>query len=171
MKKFYTIFLIFAFTTLFADKRTGESPISCAKPDGFVHMNYSSDSVEKNEISNILISLETHLKSGKLEIDITKDSELEMIEISDKKNFQISTDKKSYNINIKVRSNQNGIFYIKLLAKISNDNFLDSKYTSFVIPVDIGDTNAQVKKIRSRRLDTNENLIIFKAVESVSGII
>ncbi len=169
MKKFYTIFLIFAFTTLFADKRIGESPISCAKPDGFVQMNYSSDSVEKDKISNVLISLETHLGSGRLEISISKDSELEIVEISNKKNFQISTEKKSYDINMKVRSNQNGIFYIKLLVKISNDSFINARYTSFVIPVDIGDTNTQVKKIR--RLDIKENLIIFKAVESVSGII
>lgn len=169
MKKFYTIFLIFAFITLFADKRIGESPISCAKPDGFVQMNYSSDSVEKNQISNILISLRTHLKSGKLEVNISKDNQLDIIELSDKKDFKISAEKNSYDINMKVSSNQDGIFYIKLLAKISNDNLSDAKYTSFVIPVDVGDINAKAKKIR--RLDTKENLIIFKAVESVSGII
>ena len=168
MKKFYILFIILSFTNLFANKRIGEAPISCAKPDGFLEMSYSSDSVERDEISNISISFKSHLKDGMLNLTITKDSELEIVDMSDKRDFKIS-DGKNYTINLKVRSKLDGIFYVKLLAKVSNEQIGKSRYSSFVVPVDIGDVTDKSKTIR--RLDIKENLIIFKAKESVSGII
>ncbi|HHB94698.1 MAG TPA: hypothetical protein ENK88_06105 [Campylobacterales bacterium] len=140
------------------------------KPGAPVDINYSSTRVGLNEIADINISLITSLKSGEMEVKIDVDKNLEPIgEVYDNISFSISPNQKEYDINMRVKGSKDGLYYIRLLAKI--DSASGAKMRALAVPVYIGDgqlkkkSNSMVMKAMS-----GENISVSKAEETIEVI-
>ena len=78
-----------------------------------------SKKAKLNEPSDVNISFTTPIKSGEMEVDINFDKNLNVIgEAYDKVTFALSPNQKEYNLNFRVTSSKNGLYYIRLLTKV-----------------------------------------------------
>ena len=137
------------------------------KPGAPIDINYSSTRVGLNEISDVNISLITSVKSGDMEVNIDIDKNLKVEgENYNKITFSLDPNEKEYNINLKLLSSKDGLYYVRLLTKIDNENSL--KMRAFAVPIYVG--NGQLKRKTNqliRKAMSGENLSISKAEETV----
>jgi len=140
------------------------------KPGAPVDINYSSTRVGIDEVSDINISLITSLKSGDMDVKINLDNNLE--QIGDKYSsisFTLSPNQKTYDINLKVKCAKDGLYYIRLLAKVNSGSGVQMR--ALAVPVYVGD--GQLKK-RSKQIImksmSGENISVSKAEETIEII-
>ncbi len=140
------------------------------KPGAPIDITYRSTRVKLNEPSDINISFSTPLKSGEMDVDINIDKDLKVIgEAYNKITYSLSPNQKEYNLNLRVSSSKNGLYYIRLLTKINGVNGIKTR--AFAVPVYIGNGKLQKKshQLVMKALG-GENLSISKAEESVEVI-
>jgi len=137
------------------------------KPGAPIDIIYSSTRVKLNEVSDVNISLVTPVKSGEMEVNIDIDKNLKVEgESYDKVTFSLDPNETEYNINLKVSSSKDGLYYIRLLTKMNSGN--SAKMRAFAVPIYVGDgklkrkTNQLIMKALG-----GENISISKAEESV----
>jgi len=140
------------------------------KPGAPVDVTYSSTRVGINEIADINISLTTSLKSGEMEVKIDVDKNLEQIgEKYSSVSFSLSPNQKTYDINLKVKSSKDGLYYIRLLARI--DSASGAKMRALAVPVYVGDGQLKKKsKQRIMKAMSGENISVSKAEETIEII-
>ncbi len=140
------------------------------KPGAPIDITYRSTRVKLNEPSDINISFSTPLKSGEMDVDINIDKDLKVIgEAYNKITYSLSPNQKEYNLNLRVSSSKNGLYYIRLLTKVNGVNGIKTR--AFAVPVYIGNGKLQKKshQLVMKALG-GENLSISKAEESVEVI-
>jgi hypothetical protein len=140
------------------------------KPGAPVDITYHSTRVALDEIADINISLITTLHSGEMEVKINLDDNLEQIgEAYDSVSFTLSPNQKSYDINLKVKSSKDGLYYVRLLAKV--DTIGGAKMRALAVPVYVGD--GKLKKKSNQKIMkslSGENISISKAEETIEII-
>ncbi len=140
------------------------------KPGAPIDITYRSTRVKLNEPSDINISFSTPLKSGEMDVDINIDKDLKVIgEAYNKITYSLSPNQKEYNLNLRVSSSKNGLYYIRLLTKVNGVNGIKTR--AFAVPIYIGSGKLQKKshQLVMKALG-GENLSISKAEESVEVI-
>ena len=140
------------------------------KPGAPVDLTYKSVKVALNEVADVNISLSTSAKSGEMAVDIDIDKNLKVEgESYDKITFSLNPNTKDYNVNLKVSSNKNGLYYIRLLVKITNNT--GAKMRALAVPVYVG--NGQLQR-RSKQVImkamSGENISVSKAQETIEVI-
>jgi len=150
-----------------AESITGTTIGHYSKPGAPIDMTYhTSDSITKNETTDVNITLTTTVRSGTMNVLLNLDEHLtEKSNIGKELNLELTPNTKEYVINLKVSSSADGLFYIRLLTKIEKGE--GSKMRAFAVPVFVGEIP---KKSHTRTLmkpDTGENISISKAVETI----
>jgi len=140
------------------------------KPGAPVDITYSSTKVGLNEVADINISLTTSVKSGEMEVKIDVDKNLELIgEQYSSIYFNLSPNQKSYDINMRVKSSKDGLYYIRLLTKI--DSISGAKMRALAVPVYIGKAQLKKKnKLTIMKAIGGENISVSKAQETIEII-
>jgi len=140
------------------------------KPGAPVNVTYSSTKVEVDEVADVNISLTTSVKSGDMEVTVDVDKNLEQIgEKYNNISFSLSPNRKNYNINMKVKSSKDGLYYIRLLAKINSVSGV--RMRALAVPVYIGDGQLRKKnKQLILKAMSGENISVSKAQETIEVI-
>jgi hypothetical protein len=148
---------------------SGSTARQYSKPGAPIDMKYTSDKVEVNEVSDVNISLSTTARTGTLSVLISIDSNLSSaIELDNNLSYEIQTNKQTFPIHLKVKSKQEGLYYIRLLTKI--DQGYGIKLRSFAVPIYVGkDAGIKSKEIGSqmKALSSGENISVSKALETI----
>jgi len=140
------------------------------KPGAPVDVTYNSTKVAVNEVADINISLSTSLKSGEMEVKIDVDKNLEQMgEKYSSISFSLSPNQKSYDIHLKVKSSKDGLYYIRLLAKINSAS--GAKMRALAVPVYVGDGKLKKKNKQTiMKAMSGENISVSKAEETIEII-
>ena len=141
-----------------------------SKPGAPIDMTYSSQKVDVNETSDVNITLTTAIKHGDVAISITLDKNLSSTKEFEKNiTYKIEPNQQNHLIQLQVKSEQAGLYYIKLLTKV--DKGYGIKLRSFAVPIYIGQTDKVIKKNMEEKqmkaLSSGENISISKAIETI----
>ena len=135
-------------------------------------MSYTSQRVDINEASDVNITLTTAIRSGTVSVLINPDENLNILNTFDNNlSYKIIPNERDYAINLQVKSEQQGLYYIRLLTKV--DQGYGIKLRSFAVPIYIGETAGIVKKsinASMKALGTGENISISKALETIEVV-
>jgi hypothetical protein len=150
-----------------AEVMTGTTVGKYSKPGAPIDMTYLSDPVEKNKTSDINITLTTTVRSGTMNVLLTLDKKLtEISSIKKEITFDITPEQKKYTINLQVSSEEDGLYYIRLLTKINKG--VGSKLRAFAVPVKIGKGQIKTRGTSVMMKGTNgENISVSKAIETI----
>ena len=146
---------------------TGTTKGHYQKPGAPINMSYKSTKVDRNETSDINITLSTTARKGTMSIMLTFDDNLtEVNGVEHNISFEINPEQKSYPINLQVKSLQDGLYYIRLLTKIDKGSGL--KLRSFAIPVYVGEKpQTKTRGMNLLKANSGENISVSKAVETI----
>ena len=143
-----------------------------SKPGAPIHMNYTSQKVDINEICNVKITLSTSIKKGTISTLINLDEKLSSLtKFNDNVSFEVTPNQQEFVIHLQVKSKEQGLYYIRLLTKV--DKGYGVKLRSFAVPIYIGEEAEITKKsINStmKALGSGENISISKAVETIEVV-
>ena len=150
----------------------GSTLHSYAKPGAPIDMEFNTTKVDINQTADVNISLLTTAQTGTLSVLLTLDDNLTTIEsIDNNLTFKITPDSQKFLINFQVKSEENGLFYIKLLTRVDKGHGL--KLRSFAVPVYVGEKPKKLIKIiplSMKALNNGENISISKAIETIKVI-
>jgi hypothetical protein len=140
------------------------------KPGAPINITYKSTKVALNEVSDINVTLTTALNSGDMIVEIDFDEKLKIEgESYDSMRFALSDSTNEYKLNFKVSSAEDGLYYIRLLAKIENKT--DKRMRAMAVPVYIGDGKLKSKSSRViMKAMGGENISVSKAEETIEVI-
>lgn len=143
-----------------------------AKPGAAIDMKYTSQKVDANEVSDVNITLTSTIQKGTISVEMDLDKELIVLGGFEKTfNFQVTSRNEAFTINLQVKSQHIGLYYIRLLSKV--DEGYGVKTRAFAIPIYVG-KEKDIKKHRSniqmKALSNGENISLSKAVETISII-
>ena len=154
-------------TTPPSNIKTGTTLGHYAKPGAPIDMTYSSKAVEAEEVTDINITLTTNVRFATMNVELSWDKELTKIsKIAEKLTYQVTPEYQTFHINLRAKSTEEGLFYIRLLTKI--DKGTSSQMRSFAVPVYVGENphpknqTSQIQKVMG-----GENISISKAVETI----
>ena len=142
-----------------------------SKPGAPIDMSYKTTKVDANETADVHITLTTTAQSGKVFVSINLDNNLKLMNnIDTNQIFKIVPDSKLFNIDMKVRSEYDGLYYIRLLTKVQTGQH--PKLRSFAVPIMVGEnprpkTRAGVTFLKAKN---GENISVSKAVETIEVI-
>jgi hypothetical protein len=137
------------------------------KPGAPVNITYSSTRVNVNEVSDVNISLTTSAKSGEMIVDLSFDEDLEQVGVEYSSiTFPLSEKQDRYNIHLKVKGKKDGLYYIRLIVKIKDNNGV--KMRALAVPIYVGDGQLRRKTNQTiMKALEGENLSISKAKETI----
>ena len=142
-----------------------------SKPGAPIDMSYKTTKVDANETADVHITLTTTAQSGQVFVSINLDNNLKLMNnIDTNQVFKIVPDSKLFNIDMKVRSESDGLYYIRLLTKVQTGQH--PKLRSFAVPIMVGEnprpkTRAGVTFLKAKN---GENISVSKAVETIEVI-
>ncbi|CAA6807520.1 MAG: Unknown protein [uncultured Sulfurovum sp.] len=140
-----------------------------SKPGAPIDMRYTTQKVDLNETSDVNISLSTTVTKGSVSVLITLDENLKSLKSFDNNlSFEIKPGVQDFLIDLQVKSEKQGLYYIRLLTKVHKE--YGSKLRSFAVPVYIGQESAiKSKSISSsmKALGSGENISVSKAIETI----
>ncbi len=140
------------------------------KPGAPVDLTYTTTKVAVGAVADVNITLTTTLKSGNMNVNLTFDNNLEQVGTDYSSIiFTLSPAQKKYDINLKVKGQKDGLYYIRLLIQIDGDG--GPKMRALAVPVYIGD--GQLKKKTNQLLMKaigGENISVSKAEETIKII-
>ncbi len=171
MKKIIFILtaLLFTLTINAKDISSNSTVHQYSKPGAPIDMTYNSEKVDRNEASDVNITLTTSITKGMLSVSINLDENLSSInEFDNNLNFEIMPSQQDFLINLQVKSEHSGLYYIKLLTKV--DKGYGIKLRSFAVPIYIGEKAGILKKgidPQMKALSSGENISISKAIETI----
>ncbi len=137
------------------------------KPGAPINITHNVARVAVGEIAEINATLSTTLTGGEMEVSITLDDGLEShTTLGDLVKFTLSDTQKEFPLNFRVSAQKDGIYYIRLLAKV--DEGSGARMRALAIPVYVG--NAQLK-LKSKQVIMKamggENISVSKAQETI----
>jgi len=143
-----------------------------AKPGAPIDMSYTSQKVDVNESSDVNITLTTSIKQGTISTIIDLDKNLISLKAVDTNStFSVTPEEQTFLINLQVKAEQEGLYYIKLLTKVEKGYGVQLR--SFAVPIYVG-KNAGIKKHHSntqmKLLGSGENISISKAIETIQVV-
>lgn len=136
------------------------------KPGAPIDMKYKSDPVDVNQTADINITLSTSVQFGTMNVTLKLDENLsQQTDVQENLTFDIQPNKRTFDIHLKVSSQQEGLYYIRLLCK--NGNSRTARMRAFAVPVYIGDNTKPKSKGLLMKAMSGENLSISKAIETI----
>ncbi len=140
------------------------------KPGAPIDITYKTTKVGLNEIADINVTLTTALSSGEMVVDIDFDEKLKReSEEYNSIRFSLSKATNEYKLNFKASATEDGLYYIRLLAKIEDGS--NTRMRAMAVPVYIGDGKLKRKGNRViMKAMSGENISVSKAEESVEII-
>jgi len=143
-----------------------------AKPGAPIDMSYTSQKVDVNETSDVNITLTTSIKQGSISTSMSLDENLSLLKAVDTNNtFSVTPEEQTFIINLQVKAEQEGLYYIKLLTKV--DKGYGVQLRSFAVPIYVG-KNAGIKKHHNNEqmklMGAGENISVAKAVETIQVV-
>jgi len=143
-----------------------------AKPGAPIDMKYTSQKVDVNETSDVNITLTTSIKQGTLSTSMSLDENLISLKAVDTNNtFSVTPEEQTFIINLQVKAEKEGLYYIKLLTKVNRGYGVQLR--SFAVPIYVGE-NAGIKKHHNseqmKLLGGGENISVAKAVETIQVV-
>ena len=158
--------------TLNAEVISGDTLRQYSKPGAPIDMIFTAQKVDVNEISDVNITLKTTIRSGTVSVLITLDENLKsQAKFDENITYQIMPEQQDYKVNLKVKSEKQGLYYIRLLTKV--DNGYGIKLRSFAIPIYVGEAEAILTKglnFQMKALGSGENISVSKAVETIEVV-
>lgn len=141
-----------------------------SKPGAPIDMTYKTTKINTNETADVNITLTTTAQSGKVLVSMNIDNNLTLVDnIDTNQSFDITPDKKSFNIDMRVSSKNEGLYYIRLLTKVQTG--LHPKLRSFAVPVMVGENPKPVTRgVNFLKAKSGENISVSKAVETIEVI-
>ena len=142
----------------------------CYKPGAPVDMSYESTKVQAGEAANVNVKLITTLSSGEIEVTVDLDDGLISDgEIQTVYKLTILPDEKEHTLNFRVLAQEDGLYYIRLLAKVESGD--GARIRAFAIPIYVGDAKLKrkSKQIIMKALG-GENISVSKAQETIEII-
>lgn len=140
-----------------------------AKPGAGVDMVQTTEKVAVNEFSDVNITLTTTIPKGSLLLLVSLDKNLIAQNGFEKKlTFPVNSRNESFLIHLKVKSQQTGLYYIRLLAKVAQGEKV--KVRSFAIPIYVGNVKEMIRKksnLQMKAMGNGENISISKAKETI----
>jgi hypothetical protein len=150
-----------------AETMTGTTLGHYSKPGAPIDMKYVTTNVDKNETSDINITLIPTVRNGTMVVQLTLDDELHQItSVGKELRFEITPKKRAYTFNMQVSSQKDGLYYIRLLTRI--DKGIGSKMRAFAVPVTIG--KGKKSNITPRvmmKSHSGEHISVSRAVETI----
>lgn len=157
--------------TLNAEVISGDTLRQYSKPGAPIDMIFTAQKVDVNEISDVNITLKT-IRSGTVSVLITLDENLKsQAKFDENITYQIMPEQQDYKVNLKVKSEKQGLYYIRLLTKV--DNGYGIKLRSFAIPIYVGKAEAILTKglnFQMKARGSGENISVSKAVETIEVV-
>jgi len=140
------------------------------KPGAPIDITYKATKVELNELSEINIVLSTAINSGEMIVNIDFDEKLKREgEAYDSIRFSLTDSTNDYELNFKASASEDGLYYIRLLAKIEDG--ASTRMRVMAVPIYVGDGKLKRKGNRVIMKAINgENISISKAEETIEVI-
>jgi len=143
-----------------------------AKPGAPIDMSYTSQKVDVNETSDVNITLMTSIKQGTLSTIIDLYENLISLKAVDTNStFSITPEEQTFLINLQVKSEQEGLYYIRLLTKVNTGYGVQLR--SFAVPIYVG-KSAGIKKHHNseqmKLMGGGENISVSKAIETIQVV-
>lgn len=143
-----------------------------SKPGAPIDMEFNTTKVDVNQTADINISLITAIQTGTLDVQLSLDENLSTIEpLEENLSFTITPSTQKFSIDFQVKSEKEGLFYIRMLTKV--DKGYGVKLRSFAVPVYVGEKPKTLTKgitSRMKALSNGENISVSKAVETIEVI-
>ena len=138
-----------------------------SKPGAPIDMKYVTNGVDKNETADVNITLIPTVRSGIISVILTLDDKLTSLSPIEKElKFQIVAGQREYPIRLKVSSQEDGLYYIRLLTKI--DKGRGSKMRAFAVPVTIGKgRKSNFNGNIMMKAHNGEHISVSRAVETI----
>jgi len=173
MRKTILLFiLLFSSLEIYANSlETIDSSKNYSKPGAPIDIKFNIVKTDINITSDVNITLSTTVNSGDLNVQTSLDKHLiSSNKIEKNLNFKIEKERKKFFINFKVKSQKQGLFYIRLLTHIDTGHSL--KLRSFAIPIYVGKKSKSLVRtnVQMKALANGENISISKAVETIKVI-
>ncbi|SFV65116.1 hypothetical protein MNB_SV-12-1645 [hydrothermal vent metagenome] len=140
------------------------------KPGAPIDITYKATKVALNEVSDINITLTTPINVGEMVVTIDFDKKLKREgETYDSMRFSLSDATHEYKLNFKASSSEDGLYYIRLLAKIENGG--STRMRAMAVPIYVGDGKLKSKSNRViMKAVGGENISVSKAEETIEVI-
>lgn len=112
----------------------GTSVGSYAKPGAAVDIRYSSEQVNVGEVSKVDIFLTTSIELGTMKVVLKVDKGLDRhSDLATDFSFELDKDKKEYPLHLEVSSDEDGLYYVRVLVSIKGQGM-----RAFAVPVHVG---------------------------------
>ena len=152
---------------------TGSTMRDYSKPGAAIDMEFNTTRVEANEIADVNITLKTIAQKGTLKVLVTLDENLSAIgdNLENNLTFSLNPETHDYNIDFQVKSEQDGLYYVKLLTTI--DKGYGPKLRSFAVPIYVGEKPKTLTRsggASMKALDNGERISVSKASETIEVI-
>jgi hypothetical protein len=140
------------------------------KPGAPISVTYKAKKVGLNEVSDINVTLTTAISSGEMIVNIAFDNKLKRVsEAFDTMRFPLSISTNEYKLNFKASASEDGLYYIRLLAKIEDGEH--TRMRVMAVPIYVG--NGRLKRKGNHvimKAMSGENISISKAEETIEII-
>jgi len=134
-----------------------------AKPGAPVDITYTSEHVDVGDVSKVDIVLMTSVTTGKMQVKVKVDRDLDEISGLEKHlSFDLSDGKKEYPLHLEVSAAEDGRYYVKLLVSIKGQGM-----RAFAVPVYVGEGTSKMKKAPIEKTTNGETISISPAQESI----
>lgn len=140
------------------------------KPGAPIDITYKVTKVALNEVAEVNVVLTTALSSGEMVVDIDFDEKLKReSETYDSIRFSLSKATNNYELNFKASAAEDGLYYIRLLAKIEDG--ANTRMRAMAVPIYVGDGKLKRKGNRViMKAIGGENISVSKAEETIEVI-
>jgi hypothetical protein len=129
-----------------------------------VDLEYSSEHVDVNQLSQVEITLLTQLKKGTLTVELSSMNgalegikqtqyQFELMEVSGENKFPI---------NLQVKSDKEGIHYINLTVSLEGD-----ETRVMAVPVNVGEVSKTIQKQTLTTREDGDTMRVSQAVEEI----
>jgi hypothetical protein len=143
-----------------------------SKPGAPIDMHYTSEKVDMNETSDVNITLSTTIRNGTVSVFISLDKNLKSLtDFDENLTYEVMPEQQEHVINLQVKSQQQGLYYIRLLTKVNKGYGI--KLRSFAVPIYIGKEAGiknKVINLQMKALGSGENISVSQALETIEPV-
>ena len=140
------------------------------KPGAPISITYKATKVGLNEVSDINVTLSTAISSGEMIVTIDFDHKLKRVsEEYDTMRFPLTSSTNDYKLNFRASSSEDGLYYIRFLAKIEDGE--NTRMRVMAVPIYVG--NGKLKRKGNHiimKAMSGENISVSKAEETIEII-
>ena len=134
-----------------------------AKPGAPVDITYTTEHVDIGDTSAVHIVLSSRMTSGVMHVTVHVDKGLNALTpVAKELSIPLKDAKGAYSIDLKVSADDDGLYYIKLLASIKGKGF-----RAFAVPVYVGSGVLKINKKPIQKMKNGENITVSPAQETI----